>query len=239
MSSSVGAVSGQSVGAVPGGAVSGQCRLTLVSECRAVSEQCRSSVGQCRGFLTVDLLGQCRAVSARRSTRRPGQRPPLLAESLIVYKVFKTTDAALRMPLRLSQRHARGIQILKLPLRLNFDAADLAGDKPAAQITINGGGGLGQPPADAIEASALRARPRWRGRSAPSACGEPRTLFDFRRRQGCMTQPISVARLGEYFRPDFVCTLESQRRPLWPSRSEVRGSRRRLAPPTLAKIHTI
>ena len=27
------------------GAVSGQCRLTLVSECRAVSEQCRSSVG--------------------------------------------------------------------------------------------------------------------------------------------------------------------------------------------------
>jgi hypothetical protein len=34
-----------------------------------------------------------------------------------------------------------------------------------------------------------------------------------------MTQPISVARLGEYFRPDFVCTLESQRRPLWPSRS--------------------
>jgi len=117
VSSSVGAVSGQSVGAVPGGAVSGQCRLTLVSECRAVSEQCRSSVGQCRGFLTVDLLGQCRAVSARRSTRRPGQRPPLLAESLIVYKVFKTTDAALRMPLRLSQRHARGIQILKLPLQ--------------------------------------------------------------------------------------------------------------------------
>ena len=27
----------------------------------AVSEQCRSSVGQCRGFLTVDLLVQCRA----------------------------------------------------------------------------------------------------------------------------------------------------------------------------------
>jgi hypothetical protein len=34
------------------GAVTGQCRLTLVSGCRAVSEQCRSSVGavseQCR-----------------------------------------------------------------------------------------------------------------------------------------------------------------------------------------------
>ena len=64
-----------------------------------------------------------------------------------------------------------------------------------------GGGGLRQPPADAIEASALRARPRWRGRSAPSACGEPRTQFDFRR-QGCMAQPISVARLGDV-RPDF------------------------------------
>jgi len=42
------------------GAVSGQCRLTLVSECRAVSEQFRSSVGQCRGFLTVGIHGQCR-----------------------------------------------------------------------------------------------------------------------------------------------------------------------------------
>jgi len=41
---SVGAVSGQCRGSVR--AVSGQCRLTLVSECRAVSEQCQSSVGQ-------------------------------------------------------------------------------------------------------------------------------------------------------------------------------------------------
>ena len=38
------AVSGQCRGSVR--AVSGQCRLTLVSECRAVSEQCQSSVGQ-------------------------------------------------------------------------------------------------------------------------------------------------------------------------------------------------
>jgi hypothetical protein len=175
VSSSVGAVSGQSVGAVSGGAVSGQCRLTLVSECRAVSEQCRSSVGQCRGFLTVDLLGQCRAVSARRSTRRPGQRPPLLAESLIVYKVFKTTDAALRMPLRLSQRHARGIQILKLPLQRGRprrrQANDKqANDKPAAQITIHGGGGL-------VEVSgSLRRTPSRPPRSAlgPDGVGAPR-----------------------------------------------------------------
>eukprot|EP00964_Phaeocystis_antarctica_P083396 scaffold52461_cov93-Phaeocystis_antarctica.AAC.1 len=37
------AVSGQCRGSV--GAVSGQCRLTLVSGCRAVSGQCRSGVG--------------------------------------------------------------------------------------------------------------------------------------------------------------------------------------------------
>jgi hypothetical protein len=61
--------------------------------------------------------------------------------------------------------------------------------------------------------------------------GEPlvgnTTQFDFRR-QGCMTQPILVARMGD-FCPIFLATLESQRRPLhvWPSPSEVRGSRRR------------
>jgi hypothetical protein len=57
---SVGAVSGQCRGSVARADVSGQCRLTLVSETRSV-EQCRGSVGarvgQCRGFLTVDLLG--------------------------------------------------------------------------------------------------------------------------------------------------------------------------------------
>ena len=58
-------MSGQCRGSV--GAVSGQCRLTLVSGCRVVSGQCRSSVGQCRGFLTVDLLDWRRAVSECRS----------------------------------------------------------------------------------------------------------------------------------------------------------------------------
>ena len=48
--------------------------------------------------------------------------------------------------------------------------------RPACGAKHHGGGGLGQPPADAIEASALRARPRWRGRSAPGACGEALSL---------------------------------------------------------------
>ena len=48
--------------------------------------------------------------------------------------------------------------------------------RPACGAKHHGGGGLGQPPADAIEASALRARPRWRGRSAPGACGEAPSL---------------------------------------------------------------
>ena len=65
--SSVGAESGQCRGSV--GAVSGQCRLTMVSACRAVSEQCRSSVDQCRGFLTdVGMsMVKCRVVSECRS----------------------------------------------------------------------------------------------------------------------------------------------------------------------------
>ena len=48
--------------------------------------------------------------------------------------------------------------------------------RPACGANHHGGGGLGQPPADAIEASALRARPRWRGRPAPGACGEAPSL---------------------------------------------------------------
>ena len=48
--------------------------------------------------------------------------------------------------------------------------------RPACGAKHHGGGGLGPPPADAIEASALRARPRWRGRSAPGACGEAPSL---------------------------------------------------------------
>ena len=46
--------------------------------------------------------------------------------------------------------------------------------RQACGANHHGGGGLGQPPADAIEASALRARPRWRG--APRLVGEPRKL---------------------------------------------------------------
>jgi len=44
--------------------------------------------------------------------------------------------------------------------------------RQACGANHHGGGGLGQPPADAIEASALRARPRWRegaARPAPPA----------------------------------------------------------------------
>ena len=55
------AVSGQCRGSV--GAVSVDTGVGVSSSVGAVSERCRSSVGQCRGFLTVDLLGQCRAVS--------------------------------------------------------------------------------------------------------------------------------------------------------------------------------
>eukprot|EP00964_Phaeocystis_antarctica_P136273 scaffold100703_cov33-Phaeocystis_antarctica.AAC.2 len=47
--------------------------------------------------------------------------------------------------------------------------------RPACGANHHGGGGVGQPPADAIEASALRARPRWRegaARPAPPATGQ-------------------------------------------------------------------
>ena len=40
---------------------------TIVGVSEQVSGQCRSSVGQCWGFLTMDLLGPCRAVSECRS----------------------------------------------------------------------------------------------------------------------------------------------------------------------------
>ena len=58
------------------GAVSGQCRLTLVSGCRAVSEQCRSSVGAVSGALDVGHqrmasssvgVSECRSVGVSRS----------------------------------------------------------------------------------------------------------------------------------------------------------------------------
>ena len=47
--------------------------------------------------------------------------------------------------------------------------------RQACGANHHGGGGLGQPPADAIEASALRARPRWRGatRLEPAASLKP------------------------------------------------------------------
>ena len=51
--------------------------------------------------------------------------------------------------------------------------------RQACGANHHGGGGLGQPPADAIEASALRARPRWRGatRLAPAASLEASSIF--------------------------------------------------------------
>ena len=54
--------------------------------------------------------------------------------------------------------------------------------RQACGANHHGGGGLGQPPADAIEASALRARPRWRGatRLAPAASLEAGKLRDQR-----------------------------------------------------------
>ena len=69
-----GAVEPCSVGVSECRAVSGQCRGSVgavsVDTGVGVSSrvgQCRSSVGQCRGFLTVDLLGQCRECRECRS----------------------------------------------------------------------------------------------------------------------------------------------------------------------------
>ena len=81
-----------------------------------MSEQCRSVSGILDSGPPWSVSSSV-GTEEHSATRPAATCPPLLAESLIVYKVFKTTDAALRMPLRLSQRHARGIQILKLPLQ--------------------------------------------------------------------------------------------------------------------------
>ena len=61
--------------------------------------------------------------------------------------------------------------------------------RQACGANHHGGGGLGQPPADAIEASALRARPRWRGatRLMPAASLEPSSIFS-----------AKLARLGRF-----------------------------------------
>ena len=106
-------------------------------------------------------------------------------------------------------------------------------------------------------ATSLRRKSPWRRRSRAASGGrhrglraprsasmawalrakrEPRTQFGLRR-QGCMTQRFQSLD-WEISVQIFLCTLESQiqRRPLSPSRSEVRGSRRLLAPPTLAKM---
>ena len=98
-------------------------------------------------------------------------------------------------------------------------------------------------------ATSLRRKSPWRRRSRAASGGrhrglraprsasmawalrakrEPRTQFDLRR-QGCMTQRFQSLD-WEISVQIFLCTLESQRRPLSPSRSEVRGSRRPLPP---------
>ena len=74
-----------SVGVSECRAVSGQCRgsveavsvdtgVRVSSSVGTESEQCRSSVGQCRGFLTDDLLDWCQAVSECRSVGVSGCR---------------------------------------------------------------------------------------------------------------------------------------------------------------------
>ena len=78
--------------------------------------------------------------------------------------------------------------------------------RPACGAKHHGGGGLGQPPADAIEASALRARPRWRGRSAPGACGAPRVSGQKATRPklaDCVAPNCNLApKGGDELRPD-------------------------------------
>ena len=68
--------------------------------------------------------------------------------------------------------------------------------RQACGANHHGGGGLGQPPADAIEASALRARPRWRGatRLTPAASLEPSSIFSAK---SLHDSSDSVARLGD------------------------------------------
>ena len=77
--------------------------------------------------------------------------------------------------------------------------------RQACGANHHGGGGLGQPPADAIEASALRARPRWRGatRLTPAASLEPSSIFSAK---SLHDSGDSVARLGDDRQtgPDFL-----------------------------------
>ena len=96
--------------------------------------------------------------------------------------------------------------------------------RPACGAKHHGGGGLGQPPADAIEASALRARPRWRGRSAPGACGEAPSLesgwgasVHARNLRDCRPHQVASSDQILHFRKLKTSSV--------PSRAEVRGSR--------------
>ena len=77
--------------------------------------------------------------------------------------------------------------------------------RQACGANHHGGGGLGQPPADAIEASALRARPRWRGatRLTPAASRKPSSIFSAK---SLHDSGDSVARLGDDRQtgPDFL-----------------------------------
>ena len=118
-----------------------------------------------------------------------------------------------------------------------MNAADLAGQtSPATSLgrrspwtrrsrAASGGRNRGlRAPRSASMAWALRAK-RLRRASNP-------IRFQAARLHGSADFSRSIVRCPSRF----FATLESQRRPQGPSRSEVRGSRRRLAPPTLAII---
>ena len=118
--------------------------------------------------------------------------------------------SAARGAVEAGERHLR--------LRTGIDKRAKPTSEQARGANHHGGGGLGQPPADAIEASALRARPRWRGRSAPSACGRP---------------PPSVSQASRPQLPDCVIgspieSLDSDGGGDWPhsERQEIRGVHR-------------
>jgi len=111
--------------------------------------------------------------------------------------------------------------------------ADLAGDKPGAQITMEAevSGSLrrtqSRPPRSALGLDGVGAP-----RQAPVRRASNPIRFQAARLHGSADFSRSIVRCPSRF----FATLESQRRPQGPSRSEVRGSRRRLAPPTLAII---
>ena len=92
-----------------------------------------------------------------------------------------------------------------LRLRTGIDERAKPTSEQARGANHNGGRGLGQPPADAIEASALRARPRWRGatRLTPAASLEPSSIFSAK---SLHDSGDSVARLGDDRQtgPDFL-----------------------------------